>query len=116
MASMHEMSLAEGVIGIAEDAARREHARRVRTVVLEIGRLSAVEPQALAFCLEVVSRGTLAEGATFSIVDVPGGGWCMRCSREVPMATSYDDCPHCGSGQVQIVRGTEMRVRELEIE
>ena len=113
---MHEMSLAEGVIGIAEDAARREQARVVTKVVLEIGRLSAVDPQALAFCLEVVSRGTLAEGAAFSIVDVPGGGWCMQCGCEVPMATAYDDCPRCGSAGVQLVRGTEMRVRELEVE
>jgi Zn finger protein HypA/HybF involved in hydrogenase expression len=37
---MHEMSLAEGVLQLVEDTARRENAQRVKLVVLEIGRLS----------------------------------------------------------------------------
>jgi len=113
---MHELSLAESVMQIAEDAARRERARRVRRIVVELGRLAAVEREALAFCLEVVARGTLAEGAEISFVDVPGAGWCAHCSCEIPMASSIDLCPHCGGARVQIVRGTEMRVSELEIE
>ena len=57
---MHEMSLAEGVLQIIEETARREGARRVKQVVLEIGRLSSVEASALAFCFDVVTRGSVA--------------------------------------------------------
>ena len=35
---MHEMALAESVLGIVEDYARREAARRVRTVRLAIAK------------------------------------------------------------------------------
>ncbi len=113
---MHEMSLAQSVVQIAEDAARSERAVRVRAVVLEIGRLAAVEREALAFCLDAASHGTLAEGARFTIIDVPGAGWCGPCGREVPMAGSIDPCPRCGAAPLRIVRGTEMRVTELEVE
>lgn len=113
---MHEMSLAEGILQIAEDAVRREGAQRVKTVVVEIGRLSSVEPQALAFCFDAVTRGGVADGAALELVTVEGAGWCMRCSVEVPMQAAYDECPRCGSAQVQVTRGTEMRVKELEIE
>ena len=71
---MHEMSLAEGVLQLVEDTARREAASRVKTVVLEIGQMSSVEPEALRFCFESVTRGSIAQGATLEIVCVPGAG------------------------------------------
>jgi hydrogenase nickel incorporation protein HypA/HybF len=113
---MHEMSLAEGVMQLVEDTARREQAQRVKLVVLEIGRLSSVEPAALSFCFDVVTRGSMAEGAALEIVDVPGAGWCMQCAATVPMTELYGACPTCGSHQVQPTGGTEMRVKEIEIE
>lgn len=113
---MHEMSLAEGIIDLVEDAARRENAGRVGLVVLEIGRLSSVEPEALRFCFDVVSKGGIADGAVLEIVDVPGVGWCMPCGATVAMNEFYGACPVCGSHQVQPTGGTEMRVREIAIE
>ncbi|MCK9214813.1 MAG: hydrogenase maturation nickel metallochaperone HypA, partial [Rhodoferax sp.] len=39
---MHEMSLAEGVLQLIEDAARRDGFNKVSAVWLEIGQLSGV--------------------------------------------------------------------------
>ena len=47
---MHEMALAEGILQLVEETAHREHAREVKLVVVEIGQLSNVEPEALKFC------------------------------------------------------------------
>lgn len=113
---MHEMSLAEGVLQLVEETARREGAQRVKTVVLEIGRLSSVEPEALRFCFEAVTRDSLAADAALTIIDVPGTGWCMACNETVPMTEIYGDCPQCGGYQVSPNGGTEMRVKEIEIE
>jgi hydrogenase nickel incorporation protein HypA/HybF len=113
---MHEMSLAEGVLQIIEDAARSQKFGRVRTVWLEIGRLASVEPDALSFCFDAVVHGTCAEGARLEIVDVPGAGWCMDCGESVELAALGDPCPKCGGYKVQITGGTEMRVKELEVE
>jgi hydrogenase nickel incorporation protein HypA/HybF len=110
------MSLAEGVLQIVEDAARVQGFSRVRLVRLEVGRLANVEPEALRFCFDAVTRGSLAEGAGLDIVDTPGAGWCMQCSDSVPVAALYDACPRCGSFQVQVTAGTEMRVKELEVD
>jgi hydrogenase nickel incorporation protein HypA/HybF len=112
---MHEMSLAEGILQLVEAAAQREQARRVSAIVIEIGQLAAVEPDALRFCFEAVVHGTLAEGATLEIIDIPGTGWCPDCSHEMAMHEIHAACPHCGSYQVQARTGTEMRVKEIEI-
>ena len=113
---MHEMSLEEGIRQIVEDAGRVQGFSKVRTVVLEIGRLSSVEPEALAFCFDLVMRGGIAEGARLQIDALPGSGWCRQCEASVPIDTLYDPCPRCGGFQVQATGGTEMRVKELEIE
>jgi hydrogenase nickel incorporation protein HypA/HybF len=113
---MHEMSLAEGVLQLVKDTARRECASRVKLVVLEIGRMSSVEPEALTFCFEAVTHGSMAQGAALEIISVPGAGWCMLCAETVPMQALFGACPKCGSYQVQATSGTEMRVKEIEIE
>lgn len=114
--AMHEMSLAEGVLQLVEDAARRENAIRVTVVVLEIGRLALVEPAALAFCFEAVCAGSVAEGARLVISEVPGAGWCAACADTVPMTELYAACPRCGAYTLQVSGGREMRVKEIEIE
>ncbi|MBW7861322.1 MAG: hydrogenase maturation nickel metallochaperone HypA [Rhodocyclaceae bacterium] len=111
---MHEMSLAEGVRGIVEETVAAQGLRAVKAIVLEIGELSSVEPDALAFCLEAVLRDTVAEGARVEIERIAGAGWCLECDRTVPLAQRYDACPNCGGYRVQPTAGTEMRVRELE--
>ena len=113
---MHEMSLAEGVLQLIEDAAVAQGFVRVTVVCLEIGALSSVERESLAFCFDAVTRDSIAEGARLEMFEVPGSGWCMPCGKSVAMQQLYDACPYCGGYQVQITGGTEMRVKELEVE
>lgn len=112
---MHEMSLAEGVLSVIEEAARAQRFTMVKTVRLEIGRLAAVEPDALRFAFDVVKRGSLANDAQLDIVDVPGAAWCLRCCEVVPLSARGDACPRCGSFQLQVSAGEELRVKELEV-
>lgn len=113
---MHEMSLAEHVREIIEDAADAQGFRRVRRIVLEIGELAAVETEALRFCLDVVLAGSVAAGAQLEFIDVPGEGWCAACAKVVPLHERYDPCPHCGTYGLEVRAGERMRVSAVEIE
>lgn len=113
---MHEMSLAESVLHIIEESARTQNFQRVRSVVLEIGKLSAVEPDAMRFCFDAVTRGTLAEGAQLQIIETPGAGVCLACSAKIAMQEQYGLCPSCGSPRLQITSGNQMRVKDLAVE
>ncbi len=112
---MHEMALTQGVLGIMEDQARTQNFDRVKTVWLEIGDLSCVEPDALRFCFEAAQCGTIAEEAKLEIIRLPGQGWCMDCSVTIVLARRFDPCPKCGGHMIQITGGEEMRVKELEV-
>lgn len=113
---MHEMSLAEGVLQLIEEAAQAQDFRRVRKVWLEVGRLAGVEAEAMRFCFDAVMRDSIADGAGLEIVETPGQAWCMKCSRAVEVQASLDACPLCGSYQLQVTGGNALRVRELEVE
>lgn len=112
---MHEMSLAEGVMQIVEDTARANEAQTVRAVWLELGVLSHVELDALRFAFDVVRRGTVAADARLEVVRTPGRAWCMPCGEPVGLERLGDPCPRCGSHQLQVTQGEEMRVKEIEI-
>lgn len=112
---MHEMALANGMLAIVEQTARSNGAARVTRVCLEIGALAHVAPEALEFCFDAVTRGSLAEGAVLEIHSTPGRAWCMPCARTVALARLGEPCPCCGSYQLQVAEGEEMRVREIEV-
>jgi hydrogenase nickel incorporation protein HypA/HybF len=113
---MHEMSLAESVLQIIENAARNQDFRRVKVVYVEIGKLSCIEPEALRFAFDAVTDGSIAHGAKLEIVEIPGQGVCLECSAEVTVAARDDACPSCGSCKLRVSGGEDMRVRELEVE
>jgi hydrogenase nickel incorporation protein HypA/HybF len=113
---MHEMALCEGVLAIIAEEAKRHNFTRVRVVRLEIGKLGHVEPQAMRFCFDAVSRGTIAESARVELIDVPGEAWCMRCSKIVAIAQRLDPCPVCGGYQLQVTAGDDLRVKDLEVD
>jgi hydrogenase nickel incorporation protein HypA/HybF len=108
---MHELGITRHIVAIC-----CEHAAgaRVARVTVEIGRLSAVLPDAVRFCFDVCSRGTLLESAHLEIVETPGLGRCRRCDAQIALAVPYGRCA-CGSASLKIVGGEELKVRSLEL-
>jgi len=113
---MHELSLAGSAVELIEATARREGFSRVRVVWMEIGALSCVEPDALRLAFEAAARGSCAEHARLELIDVPGVGHCPACDRPSPMTEIYALCPHCGDRPLRVLRGTEMRLKNLDVE
>lgn len=113
---MHEMSLCESILQVLEQQATVQQFQKVKTVWLEIGALSGVETEALRFSFDVVMQGSLAENARLEIIDIPGQAWCMVCAGNVAVEQLYDVCPQCGSHQLQMNNGDQMRIKELEVE
>ncbi len=113
---MHEMSIAEGLVELIERQREQHSFDAVRRVVVSIGAFSHVEPEALEFGFSVASRGTCAEQAKFEIDLVPAEVWCMSCSATVSVARRGDACPKCGSYQLIVQGGDEMKLKELEVE
>ncbi|AMY68742.1 hydrogenase maturation nickel metallochaperone HypA [Frigidibacter mobilis] len=112
---MHEMSLAEGIRSIVQDQALAHGFARVTVLRLEIGRFAGVEIPALEFALDVVLRGSPAEGARLEVIALPGRALCYDCSTTVEIAHRLDPCPLCGGGKLIPQGGDEMRIKDMEV-
>ncbi len=110
---MHEMSLTQGIIELCLEYAGT---RRVNSVEVEIGLLSSAVPDAIEFCFEACSKGTLLEGAVLVIIRPPGTGHCLQCLQETPLTELYGACQLCGSNRITVTGGQELRVRAIEVD
>jgi hydrogenase nickel incorporation protein HypA/HybF len=109
---MHELSIACSIVELVAEAAS---GRRVRRVTLEIGKLSGVIPEAIAFCFPEVARGTLAEDAHLDIREIDGRGRCEACGREFSMSELWALCG-CGSTSCRPLAGDELNLKSIELE
>lgn len=113
---MHEMSLCESIVQILETEADKQGFSRVNVVRLEIGVLSHVEPEAMMFCFDAVTKDTLADGARLDILRPPGEAWCMDCDAKVEIEQRLNPCPLCGGVKLKLIGGEQMRIKDLEVD
>ena len=109
---MHELGITRNIVAIV---AERAGAVPVRRVQLEIGRLSAVMPQAIRFCFDIVAKDTVLEGAELEIIEIAGRGRCRSCGEELELDSLMSICA-CGSRDLERLAGEELKIREMELE
>ena len=112
---MHEMALCQGMIDLIEDQRVQQDFSAVRRVIVEIGALGHVDPDALAFAFDVVAADSVAARAELEIREIPGRGWCMDCCDTVEIPRRGEACPACGGYQLIVQQGEELKLKELEV-
>lgn len=108
---MHELSITRNVVAIC---AERAMGAQVTRVTLAIGRLSAVLPDSVRFCFDICAQGTPVEGARLEIIEVPGQAVCRDCGGDVALTELFGRCG-CGSVNLQLVAGEELKIKEMEV-
>ena len=108
---MHELGLAMEVVDIVT---RRAAGARVSRVVVEIGILAAVLPDALRFCFQLASEGTPAAGAELAIVEKKAQGRCRVCTECSEQGHILARCA-CGASDFDWLGGSELKVSEMEV-
>jgi hydrogenase nickel incorporation protein HypA/HybF len=109
---MHELGLTRNIVSIAAEAAR---GRKVLAVTVEVGKLSGVMAEALAFCFDVVVKATPVEGARLNIRVVEGRALCSICGASFAKPAIYTPCP-CGSRKHTLLEGAELNIKNIELE
>ncbi|MBK0869355.1 MAG: hydrogenase maturation nickel metallochaperone HypA [Saccharopolyspora sp.] len=108
---MHELGITRGVVEAVLDAAGDARIIRLR---LEIGRLSGVVTDSVRFCFELAAEGTSLAGARLEITEPGGRAECRACGREFEVDSVLALCS-CGSANVALIAGQELRIKEVEV-
>ena len=112
---MHELSIALGIVRIAENEAAKAAAEKVTKIELEIGVLSGIEIDSLNFIWDSAVKDSVLEDAEKAITIIEGIGKCVDCDTEFEMENIYDCCPNCNSNFKGILKGKELKVKALEV-
>lgn len=108
---MHELALTQDIVALCSE---RAEGARVLSVTLEIGRLSAVLPDAVRFCFDLCTEETALEGAELQILEIAGRARCEACGAEMGLQEPYGRCA-CGSTHLQVIAGQELRIKQMEV-
>jgi hydrogenase nickel incorporation protein HypA/HybF len=108
---VHELAITESLV---TTVAERVGAAKVRRVRLVVGKLSGVVPDAVMFCFDVCAKGTVLEGARLEIDEVVARARCRECDQESVIEDAIPLCP-CGSPDVALLSGKELRIQEVEV-
>ena len=108
---MHEMAITRSVVdAVCEHAA----GRRVHSVRVQVGQLCAVVPDSMQFCFGLATEGTVAAGARLELDVQPGRAQCRTCGGEFGLPDWILLCP-CGSADVEVLSGRDMRILSMEV-
>ena len=113
---MHELSIALGIVKIAEEESRKAEATRVTAIELEIGTMAGIELDSLDFAWPVAVKDTVLEHASREIDLIKAKARCVDCGCEFDVENSFDTCPECNSYFKDVYIGKELRVKALEVE
>ncbi len=108
---MHELGITQNIVSIVAEHANH---RPVNRVVLEVGTLAGVMTNSIAFCFDVVARGTALEGAVLEIRQVEARALCRACGAEFAQSTLFSAC-RCGSNRFERLSGDELKIKEYEL-
>jgi hydrogenase nickel incorporation protein HypA/HybF len=112
---MHEVGIMESALDAVRREAAAHGATSVTRIVLRIGAISGVEPDALRFAFEAVSPDTLAAGARLEIETIPARAHCGACQREFVIEQGFIfTCPNCGAFSGDVRSGRELELARLE--
>jgi hydrogenase nickel incorporation protein HypA/HybF len=109
---MHEYSIAYDLYTTARTAALEYHAKKVKKINVEVGKMAMVNPEQVVFLFDIIKTDDpLFAGAMLECHDTDPQTKCP-CGYE---GNEVYICPKCGA-LPELVKGREIVVTNIEIE
>ncbi|MCR4436725.1 MAG: hydrogenase maturation nickel metallochaperone HypA [Clostridiales bacterium] len=114
--SMHEYAVTKSIIDTVTKEAEQINANRITVITLAIGDLSTILDESVQMYFDIISEGTLAEGAKLVFKRIPAMFRCRSCGKEFPKPGRGFDCPECGNLGYPTGAGKEFYIESIEVE
>ena len=112
---MHELGVVFTVLDKIEEVGKENDLKEVKTVVLEIGEVSAIIDEYLLDCWKwAAAKRELTKAAELKIEQIPAVTYCEDCKQTYKTVEFGKICPHCQSEQTYLLQGNEFKIKEIE--
>ncbi len=110
---MHEMSLAEALLGQVLRTAEEHQLTWVEAVEVEAGVMKMIVPEILQTAFSVVTDGTIAQGARLEIVEIKANVRCRLCQTTFEPEIDNFLCPNCRTADVVVLSGFDFILQSI---
>jgi hydrogenase nickel incorporation protein HypA/HybF len=108
---VHELGLVQELVAVVSERFKDDE---VTKVVVEVGALAAVLPDALTFAFEACREGAGLARATLEVRRVPGVARCRACAAPLELDGPLGACA-CGSTDLEWLDGQSLRLLAVEV-
>jgi len=112
---MHEFPITMSILSIVLEKAKAAKASKITKVNLTIGRLSGIVPECVQLQFELLSKGTIALGASLSFNRPPSMLRCRNCDTTYPSDNFDLTCPNCREQKIEVLSGCECYLESIEV-
>lgn len=113
---MHELGIANSILEATRAEMALHATARPRQVTVRIGELAAVDPEALRFCFQALTRHTEFAQLELKIEVCPRKHRCPACGAEFIVADYDFRCKRCGEEKTDFISGDQLELASLEVE
>jgi hydrogenase nickel incorporation protein HypA/HybF len=113
---MHELAVTESVMRIATEHAQEAGATRVTAIHLVIGQIASFVDDSIQFYFDLLTPGTMLEGAQLYFHRRPVQFRCRSCGTLFAPEGRDWHCPSCQSLGGEVVSGREFFMESIEVE
>ncbi len=114
---MHELGLVNYVVKEVSKIAEDNNVSKIKSVTLEFGEVSGIVTSYLYNYWDwYTKKFPIFEGSELKCEEIPAVTWCDDCKITYSTIKYGKICPHCGSGKTWLLRGNEMRIKQIEVE
>lgn len=113
---MHELGIAKDLFKIVKEKARVNNLKRVTKIRIKVGVASGIEKDFLRHSfIDHISPSTFAEGAKLEFIKEPVEARCKNCGKKIDTQDKFAvSCPACGSVNIEIIRGKDIYLENIE--
>jgi len=111
---MHELKIAEELIGIIAQVAKSENLKKVTKVNIQFGKMIMIVPSVFHFVFEGAVKGTIVKKAKLNLEILPVKFVCNKCKEETEIEDLLFVCPYCGSNDLELIQGRETIIESIE--
>ena len=124
---MHELGIAQDLFKIVKEKARGNNLKKVTKIRIKVGVASGIEKDFLRHSfIDHISPSTFAEGAKLEFIKEPVEARCKNCGKKIDTQDKFTPleeksltgftvgCPACGSVNIEIIRGRDIYLENIE--
>jgi len=113
---MHELAIARQLLDLTLQHAEKSRAIRVHEINVVIGQLSSFIDESIQFYWDMLSAGTLAEGAVLTFTHIPMELSCTECHYCYSPRELAQCCPRCKAPHLKVTGGDQCYLESIQID